>query len=219
MTFRYTLSVNELTFKSTRVVSWTCVFVCVVRVSVECFSDWKALHKGAAGTAAGYEMQEIGWKTCTCSPWDLITNQEFKFRLVRHGRAFPESSFSLQTQGLSTLCVSVVPVFSISNFLLSQITQKKEMITPIITSTYISTKPLNPAQTEWKCLPRRWAVVKVSPPLQQTTYNTARQHNTHCFQQELPTLLLTRLCLGFHLMLSEMVKPARGEFSYTWVRI
>lgn len=64
------------------------------------------------------------------------------------------------------------------------------------------------------------------PPLEQTTYNTARQHNTHCFQQELPTSLLTQLCLGFHLMLSKMVKPAMGEFSYallnilkTWVRV
>lgn len=52
------------------------------------------------------------------------------------------------------------------------------------------------------------------PPLEQKTYNTARQHNTHCFQQELPTPLLTQIRLGFHLMLSKMVKPARREFSY-----
>lgn len=57
------------------------------------------------------------------------------------------------------------------------------------------------------------------PPLEQTTYNTARQHNTHCFQRGLPTSLLTQLCLGFHLMLSKVVQPAKGEFSYALLNI
>lgn len=57
------------------------------------------------------------------------------------------------------------------------------------------------------------------PPLEQATYNTARQHNTHCFQQELPTALLTQPRQGFYLMLSKTVKPARSEFSYALLNI
>lgn len=57
------------------------------------------------------------------------------------------------------------------------------------------------------------------PPPEQTTYNTARQHNTHYFQQERPTPLLTRLCLGFHFMLSKMVQTAEKEFSYALLNI
>lgn len=57
------------------------------------------------------------------------------------------------------------------------------------------------------------------PPLEQTTYNTARQHNTYCVQLGLPTPLLTQLCLGFHLMLSKTVQPAKAEFSYAPLHI
>lgn len=57
------------------------------------------------------------------------------------------------------------------------------------------------------------------PPLEQTTYNTARQHNTHCVQLGLPKPLLTQLCLGSHLMLSKTVQPAKAEFSYALLYI
>lgn len=66
------------------------------------------------------------------------------------------------------------------------------------------------AQTEWNCLSRRWDIVKVSPP-EQTTRNAARQSNTHCFQEELPALLLTQLCLGFHSKLNSQNNDPRSK--------
>lgn len=150
-------------------------------------------------------------------------------------RAFLEISFSLQTRYLSTcVCQQFLCFPSQISCIREDLTEhllnfsfalffhddtNKERIAPTITAYTYAQQPLNPVQTEWKCLSRRWAIVKVSPPLEQTTYNTARQHNTHCFQQELPAPLLTQPCLGFHLLLSKMVRPARGEFSYALLNI
>lgn len=92
-------------------------------------------------------------------------------------RAFLEISFSLQT-GFVHICVSAVPVFFLSNFLyptgfnrafspflLSIIpawSHKQQNIAPIITSIQTDAFAQSPAETEWKCLSRRWAIVKVS---------------------------------------------------------
>lgn len=127
-------------------------------------------------------MQKIGWKTCMKPP------ESYAFTDTMRG-VHPCSSQHIWWTYL-------LPYHRSSLITKKQVNDNSKTSARIHTYTFAQ-NPHGTAQTEWNCLSRRWDIVKVSPP-EQTTYNTARQRNTHCFQERLPTPLLPQLCLGFH---------------------
>ncbi len=154
--------------------------MCMCVYESQCFPDFKALHIGAAGTVASSDFARHWEENMHVFPWGLITNQEFKFLLGRRGHSWRSPSHSKHIA--CPFCVSAVPVFSLSNFLYPRGIHRAfaQILLCIILAWshqqgsdntcnnmhmhwYICTKYLSWAQTEWKCLFRRWAAVKVWP--------------------------------------------------------
>lgn len=188
----------------------------------------KLCTNGQWGQWQALALQETKWKTCTCSHGVLLQTGSSSF--CWYDKGIPGNLLLTGKHSACSLCVSAVLVFSLSNFFYPRGFYRAfaQILLCIILAWshqqgsdhtcknmhmhwYICTQTSQLSPDRMEMFIQTMGRCKGLPPLEQTTYNTARQHNTHCFQQELPTPLLTQLWLAFHLMLS---KPAKGEFSY-----